>query len=150
MQYKQLLQFKVKSQYYIKHVIFIKVGTQKLEACNFVRKGMAKIFRKTFSEMLFKKCYLFLCVLLIAQLIINLSSPGKIFNAQLIIQCAKLFFRFVKSWICVFFSLKLVKKDSNKSVLIPPITILLKTPNHTNLTLFCCNLLESLKISQDF
>ena len=46
---------------------------------------------------------IFFNVLLIAQLIINLSSPEKCFIAQLIIQCAKFFFRFVKSWISVSF-----------------------------------------------
>ena len=66
---------------------------------------------------------IFFNVLLIAQLIINLSSPEKCFIDQLIIQCAKFFFRFVKSWISVSFSFFF--NISEKSVFVPSITILL-------------------------
>ena len=74
----------------------------------------------------------FLCVLLIAQLVINLSPPEQFFIAKLIIYCERFFFRLVKSWICVFPFLNLWKK----SVLIPSITILLRNTDYINFFYF--------------
>ena len=71
---------------------------------------------------------IFFYLLSIAQLIIDLSPLEKFFSAQLIVQCAKFFFRFLNvGLVFFFFFLKFVKRSvSKKDVLISSITILLK------------------------
>ena len=52
-------------------------------------------------------------ILLIAQLIINLSPPGKFFSAHNLV-FSKFFFGFGKNWICLFFLFKICAKNKIK------------------------------------